>query len=546
MDNISSCINGFKDAAPPLVRFKAEEIAPFLLPKLHQLVSVPSKPVDSIMQFAEDVVSSPPVVKALALGGDCPRLADYLIESNDFVNRLAISSLRQMMRSETIVVKAVYDALAMVVPLVPLPESSSGPYHPAVAFIEEMAPKIIGDCFNNGFWASISPLATHKIDSIRRVVLPRIVFEAQHSDRTRHGLVEANTLGLLDQHYQLPSPPSDVVDFFVSLLPLLADKMCRHNDNVLWLLRRLNDPNPKINTAVVEALRTSSMKQDITIQNIFVNTELLRRLDESPTQPSYAITRLICELLPPLAIPHARQKKLVPIIGFLDHAETTVSNACLTACMRIVDSTIENRACLYSAFSKLNFAKESALKLCDYAMPVFCKDWAAAGDFAKIAKLLFHSERRMRIAAQRVWNDVISNAPSAREKIIRDGLLGVAFDLCGSPYDDCVVVGCQSVPYMAVEMAKAGTGSTCQLISLLNHPRLELRRAGLKGIQVISESNDTNCDVLLSAGVFEGLKLTLQTNPHDDLDAAHKILVRLAPFLSKSSDACSGLLQLLE
>jgi hypothetical protein len=546
MDNISSCINGFKEAAPPLVRFKAEDIAPFLLPKLHQLLSVPNKPVDSVMQFAEDVVSCPPMAKALALCGDCPRLADYLIQTNDFVNRLAIGSLRQMIRSETIVVKAAYDALAMVVPQVPLPESSSGPYHPAVAFIEEMAPKIIGDCFNNGLWNSISPLATHRIDSIRRVALPKIVFEAQHSDRTRHGLVEANTLGLLDQQYQLPSPPSDVIDFFVGLLPLLAEKICRRNDNVLWLLRRLGDANPKINTAVVEALRTCSMKQDVTIQDVFVNAELLRRLDESPTQPSYAITRLICELLPVLAIPHARKKKLALVIGFLDHAETAVSNACLIACMKIVDSTIENRACLYSVFSKLNFAKESALKLCDYAMPVFCKDWAATGDFAKIAKLLSHPERRMRIAAHRVWNDVISNTPSARAKIVRDDLLVVIFELCSSPYDDCVVVGCQSVPHMAIEMAKAGTGSTRQLISLLNHPRLELRRAVLKGIQVISESNNANCDVLLSADAFDALKLTLQTNPHDDLDTAHKIIVRLAPFLSKSSDACSGLLQLLE
>jgi hypothetical protein len=546
MDNISTCINGFRDAAPPLVRFSAEDIAPFLLPKLHQLLSVSDKPVDSVMQFAEDVISCPPMAKALALCGDCPRLADFLIETNDFVNRLAIGSLRQMIRMETRVVKAAYDALAMVVPQVPLPVSPSGPNHPAVAFIEEMAPKIIGDCFNNGLWNSVAPLATHRIDSIRKVVLPKIVFEAQHSDRTRHGLVEANTLGLLDQQYQLPSPPSDVIDFFVGLLPLLADKICRRVENVLWLLRRLADPNPKINTAVIEALRTCGMKQDVTIQDIFVKAELFRRLDEPPTQPSYAITRLICELLPVLAIPHARKKKVSLVIGFLDHAETAISNACLLACMKIVDSTVEDRACLHSVFSKLNFAKESSLKLCDYAMPVFCKDWAAAGDFTKISKLLSHPEQRIRVAAHRVWNDVLSNTPSARAKIVRDDLLGVTFELCKSPYEDCVVLGCQSVPHMAVEMAKAGTGSTRQLVDLLNHPRVELRRAVLKGIQVISESNNANCDVLLSADAFNALKLALQTNPHDDLDTAHKILVRLAPFLSKSSDACAGLLQLLE
>lgn len=99
MDNISSCINGFRNATPPLVHFKPDDIAPFLLPKLHQLVSVLPKPIDSVMQFAEDVVSCPPMAKALALSGDCPRLADYLIQANDFVNRLAMSSLRQMIRS---------------------------------------------------------------------------------------------------------------------------------------------------------------------------------------------------------------------------------------------------------------------------------------------------------------------------------------------------------------------------------------------------------------------------------------------------------------
>jgi hypothetical protein len=486
------------------------------------------------------------MAKALALCGDCPRLADYLIEKNDFVNQLAISALRQMMRSETSVVKAAYDALAMVVPQVPLPESPSSPGHPSVSFVEEMAPKIIGDCFNNGLWNNISPLVTHRIDSIRRVVLSKIVLEARQSDRTRHGLVEANTLGLLDQQYQLPSPPPDVIDFFVSLLPLLADKLCRRKNTVLWLVLRLGDSNTTINTAVVEALRTCYMKQDVTIHDIFVEVELLRRLDHPPTQPSYAITRLICELLPVLAIPHARKKKVSLMIGFLDHAEPTVSNGCLLACMKIVDSTIENRACLHAEFSKLNFAKETSLKLCDYAMPVFCKDWAAAGDFTKIAKLLSHSERRIRFAAHRVWNDVISNTPSARAKIVRDDLIGVIFELCRSPYEDCVVLGCQSVPHMAIEVAKAGTAFTRQLISLLNNPRVDLRRAALKGIHVICESNNANCDVLLSADVFDELKLALQTNPHDGLETAHKILVRLAPFLSKSSDACSGLLELIE
>jgi hypothetical protein len=546
MDNISFCISGSTDAAPTLVRFQAEDVAPYLLPKLHQLVSASNKPIGSVVQFVEEVVSSPRMAKALALRGQCQRLADFLIESNGFVNGLAICSLRQMIKMETSVVKAAYEALATAVPQIPLPNSDSSTTHPVVAFIEEVGPKIIDDCFHNGLWFAVSSLVTHRIDSIRRVVLPKIVFEAQRSDRTRHGLVEANTLALLDLQYQLPSPPSDVIDFFVNLLPLLADRICRRTDHFRWLLRRLGDPNTQINIAAVEALRTCSMKQDVTIQDVFVKAKILQCLDEPPTQPSSAITKLICELLPELAIPHARMNKVSRIIGFLDHAEVAVSNACLVACMRIVDSTVENRAHLYSTFTQLNFGKESALKLCDYAMPVFCKDWAAAGSYSRIAAFLSHREWRMRAAAHRVWHAVVSKTPSARAKIVHDGLLNVVFELCSSPYEDCITLGWQTLPHLAVEIAKAGTGSTRQLVNLMNHPRLELRRAVLRGIHFISESSDANCDVLLAADAFNSLKVALQTNPHDDPDAAHQTLLRLSPSLSKSPDACSGLLELLE
>ena len=546
MDNVSTCItgSGFNNAPPTLVRFKPDDIAPYLLPKLHQLISVPGKPVNSVMQFAEEVVSSPPMAKALALCGECPRLANCLVEKNQYVNQLAIAALRQMTRLEPMVVKAAYDALAIVVPEIPVSSSSSP--HPAAAFIEELTPKIIADCFNNGLWNAVTPLATHRIDSIRRAALHKIILEAQHSDRTRHGLVEANTLGLLDQQYQLPSPPPDVVDFFVRLAPLLADKICRRDENVLWLLSRMGDPNSKINMTVLEVLRTCSMKQDATIYNVFVRAKVLRRLNEPPTPPSFEVNALICELLPMLAIPHARKKQLSVVVEFLDHAELTISNACLIACKKIVDSTIEDRACLCSEFSKLNFAKESSLKLCDYAMPIFCKDWAATGDFARIAKLLTHTERRIRVGAQRVWNDAIINTPAARAKVVGDNLLGVIFELCNSQYEDCVVIGYQSLPHMAVEIVKAGNNYARQLVKLLNHPRAELRRAALQSIQVVSESSNWSCDVLLSVEAFEGLTLALQTNPQDSIDTIRKILNRLAPFLSSSSDACARLLQLLE
>ncbi|KAF8337678.1 armadillo-type protein [Amanita rubescens] len=277
------------------------------------------------------------------------------------------------------------------------------------------------------------------------------------------------------------------------------------------------------------------MKQDPTIYKIFVQAKVLRRLNEPPTPPSFEVNALICELLPMLAVPHARKKQLSVIIGFLDHAESTISNAGLIACKKIVDSTLEDRACLHSEFSKLNFAKESSLKLCDYAMPVFCKDWAAADDFAKIARLLTSTEPRIRVPAQRVWNDAIINTPSARAKI-----------LCSSQYEDCIVIGYQTLPHMAVEIIKAGTNYARQLVKLLNHPRVELRRAALQSIQVVSESSNANCEILLSVEAFEGLTLALQTNPQDSIDATRKILIRLAPFLSTSSDACARLLQLLD
>ena len=528
-----------------IVRFEAGDIAPFLLPKLHQLVSTSKTPIPSVARFAEEVVSSPRMAKALAMCGQCRRLADFLVETNSFVNGLAICSLRQMIKMETSIVKAAYEALAPVVPQIPLPDPDTGTT-PVVTFIEEVAPKIIDDCFHNGLWSAISSLVTHRIASIRRVVLPKIVLEAQLSDRTRHGLVEANTLGLLDLQYQLSSPPSDVISFFTELLPLLADRICQRADRFHWLLQRLSDPTPQINTVVVDALRTCSLKQDVAIQDIFVNANLLKTLDEPPTQPSPVITKLICDLLPMLAIPYARMNQVSRIIGFLDHPDLAVSNACLVACKRITDSTVENRVHLYSTFTQLNFGKESVLKLCDYAMPMFFKDWAAAGDFSKIAAFLSHTELRLRSASHPVWHAVVSKTPSARAKIVHDGLLSVVFELCNSPYEDCTMLGWQTLPHMAVEIVKAGSGPTRQLVNLLDHPRFELRRAVLRGIQLISESSDSNCGVLLAADAFNALKLALQTNPHDDPDAAHQILVRLSPFLSKSSDACSGLLELLE
>jgi hypothetical protein len=67
MNNISTCIGGNKNPPPSIVQFTPPDIAPDLLPKLHQLVSSSAKPVESVLRFAEETVSAPPMARALAI-----------------------------------------------------------------------------------------------------------------------------------------------------------------------------------------------------------------------------------------------------------------------------------------------------------------------------------------------------------------------------------------------------------------------------------------------------------------------------------------------
>jgi hypothetical protein len=214
--------------------------------------------------------------------------------------------------------------------------------------------------------------------------------------------------------------------------------------------------------------------------------------------------------------------------------------------MKIVESTFENRASLHSAFIKLDFGKESALRVCDIAMPAFCKDWARMEDYAKISGLLVHSERRVRNAASKIWLEVVSNTPSARTKMAKDHLLDIFITLCSSANEDSFILGCQTIPYMAIELSKSGLKYTRNIVGYLTHPRIELRKAALHSIQVISNGSDADRFAVLEAGGFDSLKLALQTHPLDDPDTAKKILVNLAPAASTSAEACSALLQLLE
>ena len=545
MENIIFCINGFGLPRPSFVLFDVGDIAPFLLPKLDQLLSAP-KPSDRVRLFAKNIVVKPEMAKALATKGQCWKLAEYLVRDNEVVSRFAVTALRGMIKMDAQVVTAVYSALYPVVSHIPMPGSPSDPSHPSVEFIVELSPEIVQESFKNARWDLVTPLVVHKSDAIRKTALPCIVSEAASSDRVRHGLLEANTLHLLEHYYGSPQPPMDIVDFFVDILHLLADIMCRRLDHVLWLISRLGDPTAKITNAVITAFRITSAKEDPAINDIFVKAELLQRLNEAVTLETAAITGLICHLLPVLALPHSLAKTSSCIVTFLGHSEDTVADACLVACEKILGSTVESRMELYFEISKLNFSKESTLKLCDRAMPVFCEDWAAAGNFSMILRYLSHPQQRVRLPAHRVWRNVISSSSTARAKIVHDGHLGVVFELCNSQYKDCVILGSQSLPYLAVDIAKAGPNLTRELVHLLEHPRSDLRQAVFQAIQVIADSGDVNCEVLLTADALDTMKLVLQRYPIDRVDVIQKILVRLAPFFSRSYDACCGLLQLLE
>jgi hypothetical protein len=180
-------------------------------------------------------------------------------------------------------------------------------------------------------------------------------------------------------------------------------------------------------------------------------------------------------------------------------------------------------------------------------MPAFCKDWAASGDYKSIVQHMQHSEQRIRLPAQQVWHNIVFNSPTARSKIVHDGLLDVVFELCHSQYDDAVLLGARCCSQMAIEITKAGVPPTQKLVALLNHPNVLLRQAALRGIQFASESSDANCKVLLEAEGFKALHLFFETYPKDLLqENAYKILTRLATFLRTSPEPCTGLLQLLE
>ena len=453
-----------------------------------------------------------------------------------------------MIKMDTSVVQPAYEAMSVVISQVPIQDAGQQSQHPSIDFLKEAAPKIIEDCFTNGLWGEVAPLVGHRITSIRHIALRKVVLLARQSDRNQDGIAKAHVLGSLDSFYLLSSPPPELVDFFAELLPLVAEKLCRRHgaEAVQWLLKHISHPNSKISATVTDVFRSCMVNEDPTIFQLFVKAHLLRKLDEPPVQQSHAITTLICQLLPVLAIPYARAKAADEIVRFSDHSEPVVATACLSACVRILESTAEDRTHFFSVISKLDVAKKSTLQLYDRALPSLCKDWASAGDYGMIVQYLRHSERRLRIPAQRTWLDIVSNSSTGRSKIVHDDLLDVIFELCSSQYDDSISLGAKCSTLMAIEFTKAGVGPTRKLLALLSHPNAVLRQAALRGVHLASESSDTNCQMLLEAGGLKTLLSFLEANPKELHESAHKILGRLAQFSRTSPEACAGLLQLLE
>jgi hypothetical protein len=540
MDNISFCINGSVEVPPSFVRFGANDIATILLPKLHELLSIvvgPGAPTQLFWQFSQEIVSSPAMAKALALNNQCPTLANYLVQLNGSISALAISSFRQMIKLDSTTVKKAYEALETAIDQVP----DSTPPHPSVKFFVEISPRIVEDCLNNNLFKKVAPLINHKIGAIRQSVLPKIIYEAQSSDRVRQGLVKAHTLRLLQDYYKDLHPPPDTIEFLTAFLPLTAHKMCRHLDDVNWLLEQLANPNTKITSSIIEALRISSRKEDHLVYDNFVKADVLHRLDQPPTQASLDVTKLICDLLPVLAVSHAKSKTCARVVYYLDHAEGTVTRACVAACKRIVDSTPEDRSTLFSELRKLDLARESTLELLDYILPVLFKDHVNSGDFEFVSKMVLDPEPRVRVHAHQVCRDVLYNTPDARTSIPIDRV----FQLCGSGNEDCVILGSQLLPTMAIEIIKAGPMATRSLLDLLHHPWGEMRQAALRSIQIISDSSDANRETLHVAGTFSMLKHNLTEHPLDGIDIVQGIFINLVPYLSHSRDACCGLLELL-
>lgn len=544
MKNIAFCIAGRTGIPETFAPFNAKDIAPHLLPVLHQLLT--ASPTEEIYKFALSTVSTPSVALALARTHQCPKLAEYLVLRDERVSRMAISALDQMTRMDAGVIQLAYHAMASAIGNIPALLPGGDTPHPAVRFMEEISPHIIDDCFKNSLWSTIAPLVTHKIPSIRSIALQKVIEETRKNERTRVGLVEIHILGFLDQYYSVPTPSAEIVDFIETMLSLRCISF--RVDCVRWLIARLSDPSKAINLAAISAIRLGLQLRTPDVQNAFLQADILRRIAVPPTQSSPEVTQLLCEMLPELAVTHARANYLVFVTGFLDNGDATVTEACVLACKQVVNSTPENRLALHNLLVHLPLNRESTLMVWEFALGRLCADWIESQEYPKIVELLTHAEPRMRTTPHFIWLDLVVKNQSAREAIACEGLLGVTFTLMSSPYSeypDCVTLAAQTLPHLAVVMVTIGNHLP-QILDLLRDSSFELRQAAMRAIQVVAESSTQNLYALVEGGALSAVLSSFLTNPQDIPEVAHRVLLRFANEIAASQEACSNLLQLLK
>lgn len=485
-------------------------------------------------------------MEALVQCDEHRRLGQWLLEADNNINGLAIRALRLMISLDASTAKAAYTTLSTAVPLIPDRDSSESAYHPSVHFLVEMVARLIKDCFANNMHTAISPLILHRVDCIRIAVLPVIVVEAESSEATQMVLVQAGIHKLLNHHYVSISPPHDVVMFFVTLVPTIAKHLCVDERNTLWLIKRIADPNARISDVAVQALHDGATSSDARVLKVFVQADVLHRLSQPPTPQTLAVTQLLRDIIPKLAPFYARKDALPSVLAFINHPNSQLSSVCVDACIEIAKSTAENRARLYEATKQLDHSNKSVLALLDYALPLFCKDWAASNELTRISEYLFHRQPRLRSAAGGVWLHIISTSPPIRNQLVSQSLLGVIFQLCESPDVESATLGAKLLPYVALNIFAAGSNSIGQLLALLEDSNRQSRQSALQTVQLIAESGSKGGQALHEAGIFSLLLSGLETHSFSDLDAVQKIIVALARLEASSPKSCTGLLLLLE
>ena len=96
-------------------------------------------------------------------------------------------------------------------------------------------------------------------------------------------------MGFLDQYYSLPSPPADVVDLFVDVLPRKVMSSMQVHSVAADAFKQLG-PQPEDQCSGhcrLAAFQMAVVKQDTTVLQMFVKEDLLKKFSEPPTQQSH-------------------------------------------------------------------------------------------------------------------------------------------------------------------------------------------------------------------------------------------------------------------